>query len=162
MKAAKAAQEAKQRQAAEQDAEQSTGINRAQCMRELVESGLLRSEQGETVLGALTRLGHERKAAVKAQQKAHKASQAKAKADTGGSMELDGETNEEHRMNEVKAQVERLTTLAGTLMDAYGETEVYDWTFDDVVKDLRLEGEVPRVSAADLASQVKLAEVACV
>lgn len=157
IKVAKAAKEAKAAQAAEQDAEQRQ-LSRPACMKELVEGGLVTPAHGETVLGALQRLGQERKSLLQAQQKeakrrkrVHNSSQKRRQEQN--EMEVDGgeEQAEEpdeyaQALEDVKRRVDRLTTLAGTLLDGYGETEVYDWTFDDIVKDLRLEGEVPRVS----------------
>lgn len=144
IKDARAAKEAKEAQAAQQDAEQAA-LSRAGCMKELVEAGLLTKHNNENVLGALQRLGTARKAAVKNQQKAAKKQQ-RAKASSSTQMDVDDQSPESQELDQLKSKIDRLTTLAGTLLDGYGETEVYDWTYDDVVKDLRLEGEVPRVS----------------
>lgn len=124
-------------------------------MKELVEGGLVTKEKGETVLGALQRMGQERKTMLQAQQKAAKRQKRSAKKQSD--MDVDeGAQEDEYSapLADIKRRVDRLTTLAGTLLDGYGETDVYDWTFDDIVKDLRLEGEVPRVRVVNCLLRV--------
>ena len=133
IRAAKKAKEDREALAAKQDADQ-RGKSRADCLKELVESGLLTKLKGESVMGALKRLGDEKKRLTKdvRQQKQKKSE----------SMDTD---NNSDRIKEASSKIDQLTSLASLLLDAYGETDIYDETYDGVVKTLRLEGEVPRV-----------------
>ena len=110
--------------------------SRPQCLKELVESGLLRKDNEETIMGALKRLGDQKKQIVKNRPK---------KARKGQAMEVDVSNTHADEVKEVTRQIDQLTSLASTLLDVFNETDVYEETYDSVVKTLRLEGEVPRV-----------------
>lgn len=127
---AKAARDSAAAAQAASDAKKS----RPQCLKELVETGLLQKQNGETIMGALQRLGEQKKKLVKAKPK-------RSRSNKG--MDVD---SSDDGVTEITRQINQLTSLASTLLDLFNETDVYEETYDSVVKTLRLEGEVPRVS----------------
>lgn len=127
--------------------------SRPDCLKELVSSGLLTKAKNETVMGALKRLGDHKKRLTQAKAKANKRKPTTTKsALTSSGMDVDPSTNAvdaaaapSSEIDRVSEQIDQLTSLASILLDVYNETDIYEQTYDTVVKTLRLEGEVPRV-----------------
>lgn len=101
--------------------------------------------EGETVTRALARLGAARKKVVKKKVKAKPST-------TGDEMELDGDipveetpAAEETAPEEDPAdkKINRITLLASTLL-SQGELEIYDQSYEDIIKTLKTEGAVRR------------------
>jgi hypothetical protein len=118
--------------------------SRVDCLKELVQSGLLRKQGNLSIMGTLAKLGQEKKQLTAANRKKHKGRSA---------MAVDGEAAAPARLTELTSDISRLTALASLLLDAYSEADIYDQTYEDVVKTLRLEGEVPRVRATSWQHQ---------
>jgi CD2 antigen cytoplasmic tail-binding protein 2 len=135
--AARKAKQMRESQASLQDAADQSKT-RTDCLKELVESGLLAKQGGLSVMVTLQKLGQEKKQLVAATRKKGKASK--------NAMAIDGVDEASSRIQQLTDRIGQLTSLASLLLDAYGEADIYDQTYEDVVKTLRLEGEVPRVS----------------
>lgn len=86
--------------------------------------------EGETVAGALNRLGRNKKRAqALLQAKGQQQQQGR-----GGSSSIERYTQ----------KINRLTHFASTLLSSHGELEVYDQSHEDIVKTLKMEGAVRR------------------
>jgi CD2 antigen cytoplasmic tail-binding protein 2 len=142
IKAAREAKERAERLAASQAREEKS---RPECLKALVETGLVRRD--ETVMDALKRLGSEKRR-LGGDAKKSARNKKKAAAQNGGdAMDVDqgaGTTPEAEALARVSAQIDEISTLASTLLGSYGETDIYEESWDSIVKTLRLEGEVPR------------------
>lgn len=153
--AIKAAQRAKDKQ--ERDAEakdrkdREMARTRPEAIIALLESGLLDREKDESVTSALARLGATKKKLQqenrKAKQKAKRGQKALENASDVAMSTEDGSEASAHdtAVISITQQIDTLTTMASLLLDVHNETDIYDQTFMDLVKTLRLEGEVPRV-----------------
>ncbi|GAA5978001.1 hypothetical protein JCM10908_004191 [Rhodotorula pacifica] len=161
----RAAREAKERMDArqrEREAEEAKSEEQLTQLRDDCMIGLLTLVRpGETVARALTRLG---KAKTRADERAESttsttsaASQGKGKAkaeaaDGGDAMDLgeDGDSSAAPSSITItpsqrySKKIDRLTHFASTLLSAHGELEIYDQTYEDIIKTLKSEGAVRR------------------
>lgn len=109
--------------------------------------------EGETVAGALARLGAAKKKVVRV-----KKPRAPAKTDPDGDdvMELDDDLPVPSSVSKGKGKapvvdedpaarkIELLTHYASTLLSAHGELEIYEQSYADIIKSLKAEGAVRR------------------
>ncbi|BGP13972.1 hypothetical protein JCM10213_005557 [Rhodosporidiobolus nylandii] len=150
-KEAKDRMDARQKQREEEEAkndEQLTQL-RDDCLIGLL--SLVR--EGESVARALTRLGQAKKRAEASEGGAQKA--AKDKAAASDAMDLDegaapstatassSDTDLPPSKRYAK-KIDRLTHLASTLLSSHGELEIYEQTYEDIIKTLKSEGAVRR------------------
>jgi CD2 antigen cytoplasmic tail-binding protein 2 len=146
IRAARQAKEKAESLAAQQNQEDKS---RSECLKALVETGLVR--RGETVMDALRRLGNEKRRLGGNARKTARPNKKKA-AQEGDAMDVDSAaaattaatSPEAEALNRVTAQIDEISTLASTLLGPHGETNIYEESWDSIVKTLRLEGEVPR------------------
>lgn len=129
IKAAKEAQAKRERQRREEEAQRDAkALDEDESKKRLVECMC----GGETVLEALQRLGaaskREAKASSSAKKTAGSLSQGKSKADSEG--------------NASKAMLEEVTSLASDLMARYGLVNIYDETYESLLRDVRRSGLV--------------------
>lgn len=115
--------------------------------------GLLRLvREGETVARALARLGERRKS------EGGRVVRRMVRPKTGDDVEMTeaGEGGEvaagsqgagvrqEREEDPLAAKIDLLTHLASTLLSTHGELEIYDQSYDDIIKTLKAEGAVRR------------------
>ncbi|GAA5874312.1 hypothetical protein JCM3774_000937 [Rhodotorula dairenensis] len=153
----RAAREAKERMDArqrEREAEEARSDEQLTQLRDDCMIGLLGLVRpGETVARALTRLGKaktradERSSTVvpestgKGKGKADAANDAMDVEDGHGSGGGPQSLSPSQRYNK---KIDRLTHFASTLLSAHGELEIYDQTYEDIIKTLKAEGAVRR------------------
>jgi CD2 antigen cytoplasmic tail-binding protein 2 len=85
--------------------------------------------EGETVAGALNRLGRNKKRA-----------EALSTAEGGGN----ASTSASESISRYTTKINRLTHFASTLLSSHGELEIYDQSHQDIIKTLKMEGAVRR------------------
>lgn len=159
-RAIRAAREAKERMDARQREREAEEASRSEeqltqlrddCMIGLL--GLVRP--GETVARALTRLGKAKTRADERHQATSAATSAtekgKGKADDAMDLEEDNNGGSEQTATgtispsqRYDKKIDRLTHFASTLLSAHGELEIYDQTYEDIIKTLKSEGAVRR------------------
>lgn len=135
-------EDARRREEQEAKGDGALAQERDDCMIGLL--GLIR--EGETVTKALSRLGAARKKVVRRKVKAKS-------SDEGDEMEVDGDDTAMAGIEEPAAaaveedpavkKINRITHLASTLL-AQGELEIYDTSYEDMIKTLKEEGAVRR------------------
>lgn len=133
---------------------------RSGCLIELLESGLLRS--GESVMGALTRLGAAKKRAAADVPKRKAAPRRPPVEDDA--MDVDAAppardpspprlpTAAEERLRRATARIDRLTALASALTER--DSEIYHETYDSVLREIKIEGEMPRGASSREMSEL--------
>jgi CD2 antigen cytoplasmic tail-binding protein 2 len=82
---------------------------------------LTQVRQGETVAGALNRLGRNKKR-----------------------VEQLSNDSSESSISRYTDKINRLTHFASTLLSSHGELEIYDQSYEDIIKTLKMEGAVRR------------------
>ncbi|GAA5993751.1 hypothetical protein JCM11641_004036 [Rhodosporidiobolus odoratus] len=156
-KSIKAAKEAKDRMDARQkqrEEEEAKNDEQLTQLRDDCLIGLLSLvRQGESVARALTRLGNAKKRAEAAEGGAAKYGKGKSAA-AGDAMELDDAapaattssipSSTDSPVQRYAKKIDRLTHLASTLLSSHGELEIYEQTYEDVIKTLKSEGAVRR------------------
>lgn len=100
-------------------------------------------KEGETVARALARLGKQKIKVVKSKPKRA------PKPKTQDGMDLDEETTvvastKSIEIDPAAVKIDRLTHLASTLLSSHGDLEIYDQTYEDIIKTLKAEGAVRR------------------
>lgn len=167
-RAIRAAREAKERMDARQREREAEEASRSEeqltQLRDDCMIGLLTLVRpGETVARALTRLGKAKARADERQQATTAATSAagkdkgKGKADDAMDLEEDhnnGDGGEQTAIGtnttttspsqRYDKKIDRLTHFASTLLSAHGELEIYDQTYEDIIKTLKSEGAVRR------------------
>ncbi|BGP30178.1 hypothetical protein JCM10296v2_001930 [Rhodotorula toruloides] len=153
----RAAKEAKERMDArqkEREAEEAKSEEQLTQLRDDCLIGLLSLVRpGETVARALTRLGTAKKRAETADGGWAATTKAKGKsaARNGDAMDLD-EGMPASRTSDADLsptqrhakKIDRLTHFASTLLSSHGELEIYDETYEQIIKTLKAEGAVRR------------------
>lgn len=103
---------------------------------------------GETVAGALARLGAKKRALVEANGGA--GSRKSKKTAASDAMDLDDDSTQPPppstttEVDPITKKINLLTHFASTLLSIHGELEIYDQQHSDIVKTLRSEGAVRR------------------
>lgn len=132
----------RKREELENKGEETMSRERDDCLIALL--ALVR--EGETVMGALARLGvMMRKRGVVRQKQVRK-----PKVDD--SMEVDGDTSipataspsVNVEVDPITKKIDQLTHLASTLLSSHGELEIYDQSYADIISTLKKEGAVRR------------------
>lgn len=164
----RAAREAKERMDArqrEREAEEARSEEQLTQLRDDCMIGLLSLVRpGETVARALTRLGKAKTRADERSSSAAEAGKGKGKADASNDA-MDVEHNDESAprgapsssssssshlspqqspSQRYNKKIDRLTHFASTLLSSHGELEIYDQTYEDIIKTLKSEGAVRR------------------
>lgn len=117
--------------------EQMRGEEQLTQLRDDCLIGLLSQvRQGETVAGALNRLGRNKKRAEQllSDQKSPQEVSTTSTTTTSNSSSISRYTN----------KINRLTHFASTLLSSHGELEIYDQSYEDIIKTLKMEGAVRR------------------
>ena len=163
-RAIRAAREAKERMDARQREREAEEASRSEeqltQLRDDCMIGLLALVRpGETVARALTRLGKAKTRADERQQAATAATSAtqKGKGKADDAMDLGEDDNNNNGGGDpanststtspsqrYDKKIDRLTHFASTLLSAHGELEIYDQTYEDIIKTLKSEGAVRR------------------
>lgn len=137
-------EEQKSREAAESKGEGAMAQERDDCLIGLL--SILR--EGETVTGALARLGAMKKKVVR--PKGKRAPKVAAVSRDDG-MDIDDETpvaptrpSQSTPVDPVVKQIKLLTHLASTLLSAHGDLEIYEQSYEGIMKTLKEEGAVRR------------------
>lgn len=166
-RAIRAAREAKERMDARQREREAEEASRSEeqltQLRDDCMIGLLALVRpGETVARALTRLGKAKTRANERQQAAATAATCAAGKDKGkgkadDAMDLEEDTSNNNGGEQTATgttaaspsqrydkKIDRLTHFASTLLSAHGELEIYDQTYEDIIKTLKSEGAVRR------------------
>lgn len=146
-KAIKAARESKQRmedearrrEEAEAKGDGALAQERDDCMIGLL--GLIR--EGETVTKALGRLGAARKKVVRKKVKAKSSGDDEMEVDDDTAIAVVEEPTPAAEEDPAVKKINRITHLASTLL-AQGELEIYDTSYEDIIKALKQEGAVRR------------------
>ncbi|GAA5900581.1 uncharacterized protein JCM6883_002888 [Sporobolomyces salmoneus] len=135
----KQAREAKERMDAknrEREKEESMrGEEQLTQLRDDCLIGLLSEvREGETVAGALNRLGRSKKRVEQLQQDSEGGGRGGESTTKTSSKSISRYTN----------KINRLTHFASTLLSSHGELEIYDQRYENIIKTLKMEGAVRR------------------
>jgi len=134
-KEAKERQDAKNREMEQKEAMRG-GEEQLTQLRDDCLIGLLKDvREGETVAGALNRLGRAKKRAEALRELESK---------QGQEIELDQQEKSSNSVDRYMDKINRLTHFASTLLSSHGELEIYDQRYEDIVKTLKSEGAVRR------------------
>ncbi|GAA5862133.1 hypothetical protein JCM8547_007749 [Rhodosporidiobolus lusitaniae] len=160
-KAIREAREAKERMDARQKQREEDEAKNEEQLTQLRDDcliGLLSLVRpGESVAKALNRLGNAKKRAEAAEEREGSVggkgkSAAASSAASGDAMEVDSGPSHTSSSSSVPLtsvqryarKINRLTHLASTLLSSHGELEIYDQTYDEIIRTLKSEGAVRR------------------
>jgi CD2 antigen cytoplasmic tail-binding protein 2 len=149
-KAIREAKEAKDRMDAKQkqrEEEENKNEEQLTQLRDDCLIGLLSLVRpGETVARALTRLGNAKKR-VETSSSSTSTSTSAAAAAESDAMDVDSSSSAPTSLTPPQRyakKINSLTHLASTLLSSHGELEIYDQTYEEIIKTLRSEGAVRR------------------